>query len=98
MTIVLASGSPRRHQLLDMLGIPHDVDPSNLPETALPGESAEATAIRLARAKATQVAGRHPGRWVLGADHGHPPLRPTAVGDSVPSTRSYGTRPGRLDR
>jgi len=68
MTIVLASGSPRRHQLLDMLGIAHDVDPSDLPETAYPGESAEATAIRLARAKATQVAGRHPGRWVLGAD------------------------------
>ncbi|MSR06362.1 MAG: septum formation protein Maf [Gemmatimonadetes bacterium] len=68
MTIVLASGSPRRHQLLDMLGIAHDVDPSDVPEAALPGEAAETTAIRLAREKATQVARRHAGRWVLGAD------------------------------
>ena len=51
-----------------MLGITHQVDPSDIPETALPGEAVEATAIRLARRKALQVARRHPGRWVLGAD------------------------------
>ena len=66
--LVLASSSPRRHQLLEMLGIAHEVDPSDLPERALPGERAEATATRLALSKASQVAGRHSGRWVLGAD------------------------------
>lgn len=66
--LVLASGSPRRHQLLDMLGIRHEVDPSDVSEDARPGETVEATAIRLAREKAQQVARRHPGRWVLGAD------------------------------
>ena len=68
MTLILASGSPRRHQLLDMLGIRHEVDPSDVAETAVLGENVEATAIRLARAKAGQVAARNPGRWVLGAD------------------------------
>ncbi len=66
--LVLASGSPRRHQLLEMLGIPHDVDPADLSEDALPGEPVEAVAVRLARAKARQVAARRPGRWVLAAD------------------------------
>lgn len=66
--LVLASSSPRRRQLLEMLGIPHQVDPSDLPEVPEPGEPAERFAVRLARAKAVQVAGRHPGRPVLGAD------------------------------
>jgi len=68
MKIVLASGSPRRHQLLDILGIAHDVDPSAIQEASLPGETAETTATRLARDKALDVSQRHPGRWVLGAD------------------------------
>lgn len=51
-----------------MLGIPHLVDPSEVPEDARPGESGEQVAVRLARAKALQVAARHPGARVLGAD------------------------------
>ena len=66
--IVLASSSPRRHQLLDMLGIAHEIDPSSADERQLPGEGAEAMASRLAREKALDVARRHRGRWVLGAD------------------------------
>jgi septum formation protein len=66
--IVLASSSPRRRLLLEMLGIPHQVDPSDVPEVALPGESAEQVAVRLAREKALQVAARHPGARVLAAD------------------------------
>jgi septum formation protein len=68
MKIVLASGSPRRHQLLDILGIAHDVDPSAIQEASLPGETAETTATRLAREKALDVSQRHRDRWVLGAD------------------------------
>ena len=66
--IVLASGSPRRHQLLDKLSIRHQVDPAHIDEEPRAGEDAERLAKRLAREKARAVAGRHPGRWVLGAD------------------------------
>ena len=51
-----------------MLRIPHQVDPSDVAEDAKPGESAEQMAVRLAREKARQVAARHPGACVLGAD------------------------------
>jgi septum formation protein len=66
--LVLASSSPRRRQLLEMLGIPHVVDPADLAEDPRPGESAEDLAARLAREKALQVAARRPGAPVLGAD------------------------------
>lgn len=66
--IVLASRSPRRRQLLEMLGIPHEVDPADVPERPEPGEVPEMMAARLAREKALSVGARHPGRWVLAAD------------------------------
>jgi len=66
--LVLASSSPRRRQLLEMLGLTHRVDPSDVPEVPEPGEPAERFAVRLAREKALQVAARHPGTPVLGAD------------------------------
>jgi septum formation protein len=66
--IVLASGSPRRTQLLTLLGIPHEIDPAHVDETPLPGEAPRAMAQRLARAKATAVAARRPGLDVLAAD------------------------------
>ncbi|NIA24953.1 MAG: septum formation inhibitor Maf [Gammaproteobacteria bacterium] len=67
-TLVLASGSPRRHELLTMAGVRHMVDVPEIDETALAGESADAYTARLARAKAAAVAARHPGFWTLGAD------------------------------
>jgi len=66
--IVLASGSPRRTELLTRLGIPHEVDPSEVDETFLPRESAGARVARLAIAKAEAVAARHPDAWVIGGD------------------------------
>ena len=66
--IVLASGSPRRRQLLEMLGIPHVVDPPHVDERAEPGELPETQAARLAREKALAVATRSPGATVLAAD------------------------------
>jgi septum formation protein len=67
--IVLASASPRRTQLLTLLGIPHEVDAGHdVDETPGPGEAPVALAVRLARAKAERVAERHPGRLVLAAD------------------------------
>ncbi|MDJ0767013.1 MAG: Maf family protein [Myxococcota bacterium] len=66
--IVLASSSPRRHQLLDMLNIEHVIDPAEIDERPQDNESPESLALRLARNKAATVASRHPGRLVLGAD------------------------------
>jgi len=62
--LVLASRSPRRHQLLQMLGIPHRVDATGVQELRLPREAPADYARRLARDKARAV----PGSWVLGAD------------------------------
>ena len=62
--LVLASGSPRRRQLLEMLGIRVEVRPSHVPEVPAPDESPRAYAERLAREKAAAVAGP----LVLGAD------------------------------
>jgi septum formation protein len=62
--LVLASRSPRRHQLLEMLGIPHRVSSADVQELRLPREAPAAYARRLARDKARAV----PGAWVLGAD------------------------------
>ena len=62
--LTLASASPRRRQLLEMLGIPVVVNPSHIPEIHQPGEAPEAYAARLAREKASSVSGE----WVLGAD------------------------------
>jgi nucleoside triphosphate pyrophosphatase len=67
-SLVLASSSPRRAEILKSLGIPFIVDPSSVDETPHDGETAPETASRLAEEKALEVAGRHDGRWVLGAD------------------------------
>ena len=66
--LVLASGSPRRRQLLELLGIPCRVIPSGLDERQLPGEDAAAFALRAARDKAIAVANDGRGLPVLGSD------------------------------
>jgi septum formation protein len=66
--LILASGSPRRHELLEMAGIRHLVDAVPVDESAMDGETPAGYAARVARAKACAVSGRHAGHWVLGAD------------------------------
>lgn len=66
--IVLASGSPRRRELLERLGIPHVVDPPDIDERYEPGELPEFHAARLAREKALVIAERRPHDLVLAAD------------------------------
>lgn len=63
-SLVLASRSPRRRQLLEMLGIPIVVVHADVQEIPLPRETPSAYARRLARDKARAV----PGALVLGAD------------------------------
>jgi septum formation protein len=66
--LVLASASPRRQELLRQAGIPFTVQPADLDETPLAGESPRQCAERLARAKALAVARDRPGDLILGAD------------------------------
>ena len=55
--LVLASGSPRRRELLAQLGLTFDVVPADIDETPQPGERALALVRRLAAAKARAVDG-----------------------------------------
>lgn len=66
--LILASASPRRRQLLHEAGVAFTVIPSNTTEELRSGESPEEYALRVAQEKAQDVAARHPGSWVLGAD------------------------------
>lgn len=54
--LVLASASPRRAELLAMLGLEFSVRPADVDETPRPGESPAEVALRLARAKALALA------------------------------------------
>src|SRR4051812_38105701 len=54
--IVLASASPRRRELLALIGLDHEVRPADVDETLVASESPRAYAERLARAKASAVA------------------------------------------
>lgn len=67
-SLVLASASPRRRDLLGQLGLRFTVAAADLDETPRPNEPPEAYVLRLAREKAQAVAGRFPGAWVLAAD------------------------------
>ena len=67
--LVLASASPRRLALLAQAGVtPARVDPCDIDESALPGETPRMAALRLAILKARAGVARHQGAFVLGAD------------------------------
>lgn len=67
-TLILASSSPRRQELLREAGVPFEVSPAHIGEDARPGEAPLDYALRLAREKAQTVAGKFPQRYVLAAD------------------------------
>jgi len=66
--IVLASASPRRRELLGLLGLDFVIEDSGVPEETDPAESPAESAVRLARQKAETVASRFADALVLGAD------------------------------
>jgi septum formation protein len=66
--IVLASASPRRQELLRNAGIAFIVQPADIDETLLQGESPRGYAERLAREKAAAIFRSRPQDCVLGAD------------------------------
>ncbi len=67
-TMILASASPRRREILDLMGFAYAVEPA---KTELPPDltlSPEDAVLRVARGKAEEIASRHPNEVVLGAD------------------------------
>ena len=66
--LVLASGSPYRHQLLARLGVPFEPWSPQVDESALAGESPRETARRLARSKAQAAHAKFPDALVVGSD------------------------------
>ncbi|MDA1080854.1 MAG: Maf family protein [Gemmatimonadetes bacterium] len=66
--VILASASPRRRDLLTLVGIAHEVRPADLDESRFADEAPPVYAERLARAKASAVATVAPDAVVIGAD------------------------------
>ena len=66
--VILGSTSRYRRALMERLHLPFDVQAPEVDESALPGETPAALAIRLALAKAQAVAERFPEAVVIGSD------------------------------
>lgn len=66
--LILASGSAYRRELLARLRLPFTVVSPDIDETSLPKESPEATALRLAQAKAEAIAEKNNDAIIIGSD------------------------------
>lgn len=66
--LVLASGSPSKINVLQLLGLRFKVDPANIDEDSVSAESPERLVCKLALQKALTVRERHGDSLVLGAD------------------------------
>lgn len=66
--VILASQSPRRRELLSLIGIAHEVMPADIDETVMPHEEPVPHCERLAREKAHTLALKHPDALVIAAD------------------------------
>lgn len=81
--VLLASGSPWRRELLLRAGLPCRCEAPEVEEAEIEGEDPVQTARLRALAKARWVAGRNPGRLVIGADQvlwDEAEPRPKAIG------------------
>ena len=67
-TIILASASPRRTELMTLAGIEFSVVPADICEDVLPDEIPSEHVMRLSREKADAVAATTIGRFFIGAD------------------------------
>ena len=68
MSLILASTSPRRHELLALLGIPFDVKSPSFEERLVPGRAAIEQVQSFAQGKARSVARQETEAIVLGSD------------------------------
>lgn len=67
-SLVLASSSPYRRELLSRLGLPFECASPDIDESPVPGEAARQLALRLACQKAMALAGAYPAHWIIGSD------------------------------
>lgn len=67
-SLLLASASPRRRELLSLLGLDFSVVAADVDETNGDGEAPAAMVQRLSRAKALAVAAQHPRALIVAAD------------------------------
>jgi septum formation protein len=66
--LILASSSAYRRELLGRLRLPFEAISPDIDETPHPGETPDATALRLAVEKARAIAASHPDALVIGSD------------------------------
>jgi septum formation protein len=66
--LILASGSPRRRQLLSLLGLPFVIKAANVDEKQLAGEAPSELVLRVSRAKACAIVDVRPDELVIAAD------------------------------
>ncbi len=66
--LILASSSPRRRYLLEQVGLEFSVVPSWVDESKICECPPEQYVVKLAEAKAEEVAQKYPENWILGAD------------------------------
>lgn len=66
--IILASKSPRRRCLLEQAGLTFSVVPSHFDESSIPVAEPSEFVVKLAEAKAFEVALKYPKKWIIGAD------------------------------
>jgi septum formation protein len=66
--LVLASGSPRRRELLRLLDLPFDITQPSAEEGEVRGSDVSRQAAALAQSKALSVAAQHPGEVIVAAD------------------------------
>ncbi|MEJ2609541.1 MAG: Maf family nucleotide pyrophosphatase [Candidatus Thiodiazotropha sp.] len=67
-SLILASSSPFRRELLSRIGIEFSSVSPDIDECQLPGESAEELVLRLAKQKAMAIGQSHPNALIIGSD------------------------------
>ena len=77
MHIILASASPRRREICDLLGLSYTVKPATIELPTDPTLPLDEAVLRVARGKAEEIAAEYPDSVVLGAD------TVVAIGDTV---------------
>jgi septum formation protein len=65
---ILASASPRRIELLTLMGLQFDIIPGNVDESFMTGETPKEHVLRLSVEKARKTSVQYPDAWVMGAD------------------------------